>query len=421
MIRTALITILCFAMGLGALSQGENFDPNVKSVKLYRFGNQTSFPAITLGDVNALELHFDDLDPSIKNYYYTYQLCNADWSYANMKPFDYIRGFQNVRINTYRNSSISIYRYIHYTAQLPDRTCMPTRTGNYILKVYRDNDTSKVVFTRKFVIYENKVALNVQLLQPFSNNMFRYGHKVNVTVALDARLRVVNPNELKIVVLQNNNWQTSLLMTQPSIYRGNYFEYSDEAINIMPAGKEFRWIDLRSLRLMSDRMLRLDNRKDTTDVYVKPDATRESQVYLYYNDINGSFTMETMENVNPFWQGDYARVHFSYFPPGNQPIAGEDVFLFGEFTNFAADTSGKLSFNPERGAYEKTLLLKQGYYNYTYVTRQRDKEGYPDFSATEGNYYGTENSYVVLVYYRSFGGRADELVGVSITNSLFQR
>jgi hypothetical protein len=95
--------------------------------------------------------------------------------------------------------------------------------------------------------------------------------------------------------------------------------------------------------------------------------------------------------------------------------------MFGEFTNYATDTSGKLTFNPERGAYEKTMLLKQGFYNYTYVTKPKDKNGPLDFSLTEGNYFGTENSYVVLVYHRPFGARADELIGVSITNSLFQR
>ena len=152
MIRTIFIVSICLVMGSAAFSQGEDFDPNIKSVKLYRFGNQTAFPAIALGDMNALELHFDDMDPSIKNYYYTFQLCNADWSYANMKPFDYIRGFQNVRINTYRNSSISTFRYIHYMVQLPDRTCMPTRTGNYLLKVYLNNDTNQLAFTKRFIM-----------------------------------------------------------------------------------------------------------------------------------------------------------------------------------------------------------------------------------------------------------------------------
>jgi len=81
-----------------------------------------------------------------------------------------------------------------------------------------------------------------------------------------------------------------------------------------------------------------------------------------------------------------------------------------------------MDFNEEKGAYEKTLLLKQGYYNYSYVTLP-EKKGDEKFSFenTEGNYWGTENSYQVLVYYRSFGGRSDELIAYATLNSSFQR
>jgi len=97
--------------------------------------------------------------------------------------------------------------------------------------------------------------------------------------------------------------------------------------------------------------------------------------------------------------------------------------MFGELTQFEVNDSSKLEFNPERGAYERTLLLKQGFYNYSYVTlsdKNKD-DNLPVFDNTEGNHWGTENNYTILVYYRSFGGRADELVGFASLNSAFQR
>ena len=80
-------------------------------------------------------------------------------------------------------------------------------------------------------------------------------------------------------------------------------------------------------------------------------------------------------------------------------------------------------FNEEKGVYEKTLYLKQGYYNYSYVTVPEKKHQglQPSFENTEGNYWGTENGYMVLVYFRQFGARADELVGFTRINSPFQR
>ncbi|MGL1627205.1 type IX secretion system plug protein domain-containing protein, partial [Vibrio parahaemolyticus] len=86
---------------------------------------------------DQLELHFDDLAAIPANYYYTYQLCNADWSEAQWSPFDYIRGFQQNRINTYRVASITRIPYVHYQALLPERNAMPSRSGNYLLKVYK--------------------------------------------------------------------------------------------------------------------------------------------------------------------------------------------------------------------------------------------------------------------------------------------
>src|SRR5687768_155597 len=85
---------------------------NIKSIKLYRNGDQTSFPVLQLGSADGLELHFDDLDASVKNYYYNFQLCNADWTPSMLSTFEYTKGFQNVRISNYRVSSITDSRYI---------------------------------------------------------------------------------------------------------------------------------------------------------------------------------------------------------------------------------------------------------------------------------------------------------------------
>lgn len=415
------IAFVCLLLTCSCFAQDQTFYPNIKSVKLYRYGDQTSFPIIALGSNDGLELHFDDLDNRVKNYYYTFELCNADWTPSILKTFEYVKGFQNARITNYRNSSLSTTHYIHYQANVPDRNCYPSLSGNYILKVFLDNDTSKLVFTKRMVVADTKGAVAAQILQPFSAALYNTAQRLNIGVQLDGRIQVLSPNDLKVVILQNNNWQTSVLMNRPTIYRGNYYEYSDEAQTALPAGKEFRWIDLRSLRLKSDRMQEIDTHRDTTDIIVKPDPDRTSQVYVYYRDLNGSYTIETMESINPYWQGDYAWVHFSYFPPNNIPFPGNDLYLFGEFTNYASDTSGKLTFNKERGAYEKTMFLKQGFYNYLYALKPVTGKGYPDFSQTEGNYFATENSYVILVYYRPFGSRSDEVIAYTSLNSVFQR
>jgi hypothetical protein len=76
-------------------------------------------------------------------------------------------------------------------------------------------------------------------------------------------------------------------------------------------------------------------------------------------------------------------------------------------------------FNEQTGVYEGTAFLKMGFYNYAYVTKKKDDPAAKaSFEFTEGNYFETENDYLILVYYRSMGGRADELVGMFSLNTL---
>jgi hypothetical protein len=289
------------------------------------------------------------------------------------------------------------------------------------LKVFLNGDTSQLVFAKRFVVVDNKSAVQAQVQQPFNSRLYNTGQKLQIGVKTDSRIQVFSPTDIKLVILQNNNWLTSIAIDRPTLFRGDYYEYTDEAFTSFPAMKEFRWLDLRSFRLKTDRIQHLNAKTNSTDIVIKPESQRSGQQYVYYRDLNGSYTIESLDNPNPFWQGDFATVHFSYFTPNNKALEGQELYLFGEFTNYASDTSARMNFNADRGAYEKTLFLKQGYYNYAYATLPSDKSGYPDFSLTEGNYWGTENSYTVLVYYRPFGARADELIGFTALNSIFQR
>ncbi|MFM8364353.1 MAG: type IX secretion system plug protein domain-containing protein, partial [Verrucomicrobiota bacterium] len=54
----------------------------------FRRPDQQAFPIIKLGETDALELHFDDMQNSARTYYYTYVLCNADWTPANLSTMD---------------------------------------------------------------------------------------------------------------------------------------------------------------------------------------------------------------------------------------------------------------------------------------------------------------------------------------------
>jgi hypothetical protein len=86
------------------------------------------------------------------------------------------------------------------------------------------------------------------------------------------------------------------------------------------------------------------------------------------------------------------------------------------------DESARMKFNEATGNYEASLFLKQGYYDYSYITtEQNDPKPVASFQFTEGNYWEAENNYTILVYFQGLGDRADQLVGITRINSLTSR
>ena len=399
------------------------YSPRIKSAQLYPFGNQLGLPVIRLNSSEQLELHFDDLDGGVRNYSYTFQLCNADWTPAMLSQFDFIKGYSQIRLNTYRISSIAYTKYTHYQASLPDRNCVPSRSGNYILKVFRDGDTAKLIISKRMLVVDEKAVTVAQIQQPFNGQIFRTHQKIQLKVNLNEQLNVVNHlQQIKVVILQNNRWDNAITDLRPSFFSRNQLEFNAENDCIFPAGKEWRWLDLRSFRLQSDRVANAKYSTTATEVFVKPDMDRSAQRFNFFRDNNGMYSIECIESVNPFWQADYATVNFSFVPPNNNILIGKDVYLLGQLTNYNLNEDAKMQFNNEKGVYETSLFLKQGYYDYCYVTidkTARKKTAVFDF--TEGNYWETENEYTILVYYRQLAGRADELVGFTRVNSLTGR
>jgi hypothetical protein len=268
-------------------------------------------------------------------------------------------------------------------------------------------------------VVDNQASVVAQIQQPFNGEIFRTWQKIPFTVGLGDRLQVMNHlQQIKVMVLQNYRWDNALINVKPTFFSGKKLDFNTEEQIVMPGGKEWRWLDLRSLRLQSDRIAKANYSTRSTEIFVKPDVDRSQQRFVYYRDNNGMYTVETTESLNPYWHTDYATVHFTYIPPENVPFDGKDLFLIGAMNNYNLDDSAKMVFNNDTRVYEKTLFLKQGYYNYNYVTvDQGDKKRAASYENTDGNYWYTENDYMILVYYRALAGRADELVGITHVNS----
>ena len=416
--KEILFLLLVAGSPLRPLAQDENRLPNIQGIVLCQSGNPTGYPIINLGNTNTLSLEFDDLEGGIKNYSYTYQLCNADWTPAQLSYFDFIQGFTSNRLMNYKMSSIAATPYTHYALVFPESSFLPTKSGNYLLKVFLDGDTSRLAFSRRILVVDNKVNITMAMQQPYSAEKIRTHQKLQFSVNTSA-LQIVNPErQIQVTVLKNYRWDVPVTGAQPSFIRGNMYEYNGEQDFVIPAGKEYRWIDLTSFRFVSDRVKSIDQNAAPFKVYAMVDMERLNTEYLPYQDYNGFFFIKASEQITPSFQGDYGMVHFVYQNEDKTAFPDRNVYIVGQFNNYNCDAHSLLRYNADSGYYEINILLKQGYYNYIYVTKPIDSPSAPDdASVTEGDYWETENDYSVLVYYRSLNNRYDELVGCKTINT----
>src|SRR5688572_12096720 len=97
-----LLFVIAICTGICSQAQMPDhiYRSNIASVKLHKYGDPYGYPVMKLNSSDELVLYFDDHDADVKSYYFTYQLCNADWTPSVLHPFDYIKGFQNVRLNS---------------------------------------------------------------------------------------------------------------------------------------------------------------------------------------------------------------------------------------------------------------------------------------------------------------------------------
>jgi hypothetical protein len=290
------------------------------------------------------------------------------------------------------------------------------------LKVFLDGDTGKLVFSKRFLVVDDKMNVAVLVTQPFNQQYFQTHHRLQVqleTTNFDIRYP---QQQLQLKILQNYRWDNLISLNQPTFIRQRLLQYNNENSMLFPAGKEFRWLNLRSFRLLGDRITKQQNTNTAFELFVKEDQPRLPRQYFYYRDFNGLYLNETIDNLNPFWNADYARIHFTFRPKDGLAYAKGDLVVFGELSNYGKDADAVMKFNPDRGVYEGSMFLKQGYYDYQYAVRTAENgQLLYNSMQTEQDAWETENSYMVLVYYRELGGRADQLIALRQINSQFNR
>ena len=375
----------------------------IKSVELRPLGKNVFNHIVPLG--TTLELNFDDLEGDQKDYYYKIELMTHDWKKSNLIANQYINGFQSNIIFNVENSFNTFQNYTHYSVQFPNQNTRITKSGNYLLTVI--DEVEDVIFTRRFTLYENSATVGVSVSRSRNTKNLNEEQTVNFVVN-HPRLKINMPNqEIHVAILQNENWKTAITNIQPQFYKPNQLVYRYTRKTNFWGGNEYLFYDNKIIRNASINVRRAV-RKEIFHNYLFPYINKDVKSYSYNPDINGQFVIRTLEGANPKTEADYVMMHFTL--DVKNELNEKDVYVYGAFNNFSLNEENRMTFDAYNNSYSSNILLKQGFYNYTYVTKSSDNK----ISEAEirGNFSKTENDYTVIVYYKAFGALFDRVIGV---------
>ncbi len=421
-----LLTLIFLLHFLTGGAQEENFyyenavyDENIKTVLMYRDGFIMSDPVFEIGDEVPLILKFDDLGTEVKNYYYTIIHCDAAWHESFMPQTDYLDGFNENPVNDYAKSFNTTFDYVNYQLLLPNENVRFKVSGNYALVVYEGNKEN-IVLTKRFYVVEPMVDIEGTVRRATLDAFKGSNQEIDFTV-FHEKLQVQNPREeIKVVVTQNNRWDNSIRNLKPLFIRDQALVYDYNRENVFPAGNEFRYFDIRTTNMNGEGVLNTEFHRPYYHKTLVPDEVRSGKKFFSYEEMDGKYVVESLDpQVQDFdTECDYFFVHFTLNL--ESVLLGGTVNVFGALTNWNANKSSEMSWNFNTSAYELTLLLKQGYYNYQYVYVPQGSST-ADHVNLEGSYWETENNYQIYVYYHDLASRYDRLVGYRQLNSITNR
>lgn len=386
------------------------YDKNVKTVQLFRKGWNESFPIISLQDKgDQLHLTFDDLNSNLRNVGYTFIHCSADWEPSDLMKIEYLNGITDQTVETYGFSSTMYQPFVKYDLNFPNQNISFSKSGNYLLVVYDQDNNNSPLLTWRFFVLDNYAIINPDIHRPTQAIYRQNSHEVDFTINQNG-IQLVQPfSSLKVVVTQNQDWSSAITNLKPKFINGSSLIYDYDEENIFPGGNEFRVIDIRNYNYNSITTESIATIKDTLNAFIFPDKPRSSKVYLTTPDINGHFYLKNDDvRFDSDLEMEYMKVHLSLKYPAK--LYKADIYIYGQLTGWQLNKQNKLKWNAATNSYDISLFLKQGYYNYLYMYKsQNSKKG--DISVIEGSHTETDNEYSFFVYYKEPGQVYDRLIG----------
>jgi hypothetical protein len=366
------------------------------SVEAHAKNASLSGPFLNLFSNDAIQFEFDVFTSPDEDLYYSIFHCDPFWNNDDSNPSDVIQGFTSQRISFPENSIHTSVTFDHYRFELPNTMTKFIQSGNYYVVVHEGSEytESSVRIGFRMVVYvEGDHGLNAEMnIKRASTIQHLQSHQeVDLSISL-ANTPVYDMNKVIPVILQNGRWEDGKMNFQPTYIQPNnvlVYDYSNGE-NEFVGGGEWEAFETKDLRLNGYNVQNNVRIENENHIYLYPSQNEMNRAYTNRSDLNGASLISSELYEDDDLTSDYTYVHFEL----NSPELTNKVFLeCGNEWNAPIICE----YSEIKKAYQATLYLKQGVYNYRF--RIEPSNNNEEINFAEGNHASTENNYQLLVYY----------------------
>ncbi|MBR5677301.1 MAG: DUF5103 domain-containing protein [Paludibacteraceae bacterium] len=396
-----IICLLWVCVGLFAQTHTHVYNEQIRTLRVER-------EVLMLDDLTPLHISFDEMSHDVHFYTYTVQMLND-----GMLSSEYLQGFTTKDITDYEHSINTSREYTHYWFDFPNEDMTLTKSGNYRLTIYEDGNPDNKVAEVDFCVVEPlvKIETNVRANTDveFNGRFQQLDIEINTT-ALDLR----DPNEVRLVVTQNNRFDNAVQVDKPTFIEPNRLRYINNKALIFEGGNEYHHFDAFSCFYAGIGIDRVYHELGDYHALLFTDEITQGQ-YIHQFDSDGRFVVNAERTNDSDTEAEYMWVYWTL--PMDKPFFDGSLYVGGEIFGNELGLSNRMQYDTEAKVYWLTALVKQGGYDYQYWFCGKGSQNKTTTQRVDGSYWQTENEYAVYVYWRPFGARYDRLVGVQVIRS----
>lgn len=389
----------------------------VSSIYLLKNGVACHIPTLGLNDMDVITLKFDLLGDVDIQLGYRLEHCDRDGEVSNLTVNEVFDGFNSFEIYDFDYSRTIEQQYSNYIIDLPNDDISFKLSGRYRLDIINEDDGS-ILFSKDIYVVDDQVDIESTIRRSIFEGDLGTKQQLSVAVSYDTHLGIDPYNDVESQVIRNGDPLSKRELIAKKAYKGEII-YDDRDVNLFEGGNEFRQFDIRDDDIASYGVAAKRYFKgEGYAIALRPDNLRSHQIYNYYRDQEGLYTVATLkDNRDPDLDAEYVNTYFQL--NCKQRVSEDDIYIYGGLTNWSLSEANKLKWDSEKQCYWGVLLLKQGVYDYQYIYSDSSDRSIFNVIDYEGSFYQTRNVYDILIFKRSIGERYDQLIGYeSVTSGI---